>query len=57
MTILHFLEKRGDLYVKCSDLLDCLTDDIINNTVLYSETDRALATEIKEALIKSMNRE
>ena len=56
MTALNFLENKGDLYVKCSDLIDFLTD-IINDTVLYSETDRKLATEIKEALVKSMNRE
>jgi hypothetical protein len=55
MAVLNFLEDKGDLYVNCSDLIDFLTD-IINNTRLYSETDRKLATEIKEGLIRSMTR-
>lgn len=56
MAVLNFLEDKGDLYVKCSDLIEFLTD-IENNKRLYSETDRKLASEIKEGLVKSMNRQ
>lgn len=55
MTVLNFLEDGGELYVKCSDIIDFLTD-IENNPSLYSEDDRKLAVEIKESLVKSMNK-